>query len=114
MIDQFDNKYLINHDIIKNYKKYFLADPAYDTKIIRKKLKNDNYIPIIVQNIRNIKDETKIIKLSPKEKKIYNKRLVIERTFNIMKMNRKICLRYESKIINFIGFVFLSLIKMII
>lgn len=73
-----------------------------------------NYIPIIAQNKRNIKDPTKIIKLNNKEKKLYNKRLVIERTFNRLKYDRKLCLRYEAKIENFIGFVYLGFIKLLI
>ena len=101
----------INHLI--PYNNYFLADPGYDTKLIRNQLKEIKYNPLIAQNKRNIKDPDKIIKFNNIEKKIYNKRLVIERTFNRMKMNRKICLRYESKIDNFIGFIYLSLIKML-
>ena len=106
-----DNIVCINHLI--SDKNYFLADPGYDTKLIRKQLKEINYNPLIAQNKRNIKDPAKIIKFNNNEKRIYNKRLVIERTFNRMKMNRKICLRYESKIDNFIGFIYLSLIKML-
>lgn len=117
-----DSKILLNH--LKNgnivcinhlvpYNNYFLADPGYDTKLIKKQLKERNYNPLIAQNKRNIKDPAKIIKFNNNEKRIYNKRLTIERTFNRMKMNRKICLRYESKITNFIGFIYLSLIKML-
>ena len=117
-----DSKILLNH--LKNgnivhinhlipYNNYFLADPGYDTKLIRDQLEELNYNPLIAQNKRNIKNPNKIIKLNNYEKKIYNKRLVIERTFNKMKMNRKLCLRYESKIKNFIGFIYLSLIKML-
>ena len=72
-----------------------------------------NYKPLIAQNRRNIKDPTKLIVFNRLEKKMYNKRLVIERTFNKMKMNRKLCLRYESKIENFIGFIYLSLLKIL-
>jgi transposase len=53
-----------------------------------------SYKPLIVQNKRNIKNESKLITLNKQEKEIYKKRPVIERTFNRMKMNRKICLRY--------------------
>lgn len=111
-------KQLKNTNLVELNKKipnnaYFMGDPAYDTNEIRIKLKEMNYVPLIVQNRRNIKDKTKMVTLNNKEKEIYKKRLVIERTFNKMKMNRKICLRYESKIENFIGFVYLSLIKML-
>jgi transposase len=91
--------------------KYFLADPGYDSKLIRSELKDFNYKSLIVQNKRNIKNPDKLIRFNNKEKKIYKKRLVIERTFNRLKMDRKLCLRYESKIKNFEGFIYLSLIK---
>ena len=118
----YDNKILMNH--LKNgnsvwinhnskYNKFFLADPGYDTKLIRKTINKLNYIPIIIQNKRNIKDPKKIIKLTTKEKLIYKKRLTIERTFNKMKMNRRLSLRYDSKINNFNGFIYLSLIKIL-
>ena len=72
-----------------------------------------NYNRLIAQNKRNIKDPKKLIKFNKREKWMYNKRLVIERTFNKMKINRRICLRYDSKIENFMGFVYLSLIKLL-
>jgi hypothetical protein len=37
---------------------------------IRTKLKEMNYVPLIVQNRRNIKDKTKIVTLNNKEKEI--------------------------------------------
>lgn len=92
---------------------YFLADPAYDSKDVRSKLIDLKYEPIIVQNKRNIKDSKKIISLNKEQKKIYVKRLIIEGTFSKMKMNKKLCLRYESKIKNFLGFIYLSLIKIL-
>jgi len=106
-----NNLVMIDH--ISPYNKYFLADPGYDSKVIRSKLINMNYKPLIAQNRRNIKDPAKLIVFNRQEKKMYNKRLVIERTFNKMKMNRKLCLRYESKIENFIGFIYLSLLKIL-
>jgi transposase len=91
-----------------------------------------NYIPLIVHcdflsvkksQKRRIKDPSKLIILNADEKEIYKKRMVIERTFNRLKMNRKICLRYVrnfisvikflTKIENFIGFVYLALIKLL-
>ena len=108
--------HLLNSDLVKgSYDKNnrFIADPGYDTKLIRDKLKEMNYNPLIAQNKRNIKDPKKLIKFNKREKWMYNKRLVIERTFNKMKINRRICLRYDSKIENFMGFVYLSLIKLL-
>lgn len=68
---------LLNHLI--PYNNYFLVVPSYDTKWIRKKLKGLSYNPIFAQNKRNIIDSAKIIKFNDREKKIYNKRLVIEK-----------------------------------
>jgi len=104
---------LINLDDKYPKNRYFMADAGYDSKNIRHTLLDMNYNPLIVQNKRNIKDPDKIIKFNKREEIIYKKRLVIERIINRMKMNRKICLRYESKIENFMGFVYLSLIKML-
>jgi transposase len=113
LLNQLKNDDIVYVNHLIPYNNYFLADPAYDTKLIRKQLKENNYNPLIAQNRRNIKDKTKIIKFNNNEKKIYNRRLIIERTFNRMKMNRKLCLRYESKIENFIGFIYLSMIKIL-
>jgi transposase len=71
------------------------------------------YRPLIVQNKRNIKDRKKLKTLTNYEKKIYKKRLVIEKTFNNIKMNKRLCMRYDSKIESFIGFIYLSFIKML-
>ena len=54
------DKNLENLLITTNKPKYMLADSAYDTNKIRNKLNNLNYIPIIPQNIRNIKNKNKI------------------------------------------------------
>lgn len=111
--DHLKNGNIVNINHLIPYNNYFLADPAYDTKIIREQLKEMGYNPLIVQNKRNIKNTEKIIKLNKNDKKIYNKRLIIERTFNEIKINRRLCLRYESKIENLMGFIYLSLIKML-
>jgi len=82
-----------------------------------------NYDPLIAQNKRAIKDPNKIIVFNDTYNKLYKKRLVVERTFNRIKNDRKICLRYVrnfisvikflTKIENFRGFVYLSLIKLL-
>ena len=120
--NKYDSPILLNHlknsdivctDHITQYKQYFLADPGYDSKEIRKVLEDLNYEPIIAQNRRNTKDPAKLIKLTAHEETIYKKRLKIENTFSKIKMNRRLCLRYDSKIESFIGFLYLSFIKMI-
>lgn len=120
--NMYDSKILLKHlsnydlDTLKDKspkKKYFLADPGYDTHNIRKTLIDKGYVPIIQQNIRNTKDPKKIIKFNKQEKKLYNKRLTIERTFSKIKSLRKIQLRYESYISTFIGFIYLSFISIL-
>ena len=113
LIDHLQNGNLVHNNHILRYKQYFLADPGYDSKLIKETLIGMKYKPIIAQNKRNIKDPKKLVKLTKQEKQIYKKRLTIERTFNKIKMNRRICLRYESKIDNFMGFIYLSLIKLL-
>jgi len=118
----YDSPILLNHlknsdivctDHIAQYKQYFLADPGYDSKEVRKALEDLNYEPIIAQNRRNTKDPAKLIKLTVHEREIYKERLKVEITFSKIKMNRRLCLRYDSKIESFIGFLYLSFIKMI-
>ena len=114
LLDQLEQKNAIvqlTHLGIRN--RYFLADPAYDSKKVRDKLGGMKYDPIISQNRRNTKDPSKLKRLTKHEKKIYIKRLKIENTNNNIKNNRKICLRYEHLIKNFMGFVYLALIKTI-
>ena len=95
------------------HKRYFLADPAYDSVKIREIVKSFNYEPLIHQNKRNIKDPLKIRKLNEYEKKIYKKRLIVENRFSMLKNNRRIAVRYDSKIESFKGFIYLALIKML-
>jgi transposase len=122
-LDQIKKQKLTILDKNKSNTRLFMADPAYDIvnfyhvknsqKEIRLKIKDMNYDPLIAQNKRAIKDPNKIIVFNDTYNELYKKRLVVERTFNRMKNDRKICLRYESKIENFIGFVYLSLIKLL-
>ena len=107
-----ENLVLNNH--IDKYKDYFLADPGYDSKALKTELEKEGYKRILIpQNKRNIKDIKKIKRFTDEEKNIYKKRLKIENTFCKMKNNRRICMRYDSKIENFMGFVYLSLIKLL-
>jgi len=113
LLDHLENSDIVCTNHIDKYKRYFLADPAYDSKEVREALEKLNYESIIAQNRRNIKDPTKLISLTDNEKNIYKKRLKIENTFSKMKMNRRLCLRYDSKIESYIGFIYLSFIKML-
>ena len=104
---------IVNYDHVTNHKRYFLADPAYDSNQIRDKIKDFKFEPLIHQNKRNIKDTFKIRKLNACEKEIYKKRLIVENTFCKLKNNRRLAVRYDSKIEIFKGFIYLALIKML-
>jgi transposase len=113
LMKQLDKPNLIEIDQQRQETKYFMADKGYDSKIIREKLRIMKYNPLIAQNKRNIKDPQKLITLKKREKEVYKKRLIIENTFNKIKMNKRICTRYDSDIENYVGFIYLSFIKMI-
>jgi hypothetical protein len=96
------------------YKQYMFADKGYDTDEIRTELNNRGYTPIIDYNARNTKDETKLKKLTAKEKEKYKKRLGVEHIFAKIKgHNRRLGYRYERNIISFSGFIFMAFIKLI-
>ncbi len=110
-----------HHNTIKN-KKYFLAlrvtsarstDGGYDSIKIKEEIRKLGYEPLILQNKRNIKDKTKIIKFNKEQRRIYKKRLIIERFFSKLKSCKRLMNRYDSKIESFKGFIYLGLIKMI-
>lgn len=113
LIDQLKNWSAVKYNNISKNRGLFLADPAYDCKKIRDEIKKMNYDPLICQNKRNIKDKSKIIKFNDHEKIIYKKRLIVEHTFNKLKMNKRLMIRYDSKIESFEGFIYLALVKMI-
>ena len=113
LLDQFRNCNLVqyNHNANQNY--YFIADAGYDCHAIREKVIDMNYVPLIRQNKRRIKDKNKIIILSKSKKEILKKRIKVENTFNKLKVNRRLLNRYDSKIETFKGFIYLALIKII-
>ena len=49
-MDHLENGDIVCTDHIAQYKHYFLADPGYDSKALRRALEELNYEPIIVQN----------------------------------------------------------------
>ena len=68
---------------------------------------------MIVKNKRNTKKKL-IKRFSKNESKIYKKRLIVEHTINKVKSNRRLSLRYDTKIRSFVGFIFLALIKLVV
>jgi len=102
------DKNLENLLITTNKPKYMLADSAYDTNKIRNKLNNLNYIPIIPQNIRNIKNKNKITNFNSIYSRNYKKRIRIENYFCKLKKFRRILMRYDRYDYSFLNFVFLA------
>ena len=101
------NDYNIDNN---NEIKYFLCDKGYDSKEIDNKLKDLNYIPLILQNKRGIKDKNKLRKFSSDEGKIYSNRMRVENSFCKLKQLRRINLRYDCKIENYLGYIYLGII----
>jgi len=98
------------------HKRYMLADSIYDTRDIRDKIKSYNIVPIIWPNKRNTKNKEllKIKKLNSRHKKIYKKRIIIENTFSWIYKNRRTCKRYDKLVINYMSFLYMALIKIIL
>ena len=98
------------------YTRYFLADSIYDTDDIHEKIKSLNIIPIIAYNKRNTKDESIIRakQLSNHHKIIYKKRIIIENVFSWVYKNRRTSCRYDKKVINYMSFLYMALIKIIL
>lgn len=103
-----DSKFINEHmnDIFiinKNFNKsnILLADKAYEGKNIRTSLKTFNY-KLFVPAKKNSK-----IKY-PFNKKLYKKRIIIEHSFQKLKVFRRIQLRYDSDIETYLSFLYLA------
>ncbi len=97
-------------------KRYMLADKIYDSVKIRDEIKKLNIKPIIASNLRNTK-KMEIIKekrLAEADKKIYKKRIINENCFSWINKNRRLSKRYDKNDNHFMGFLFMSLIKIIL
>lgn len=95
-----------NHN---RYKQYFLADSGYDSNKNHQKLTDKGYIPIIIQNKRNIKNKKLIRKMNIKQKKIYKKRTIIENYHSWIKKFPKIKSLYERNIDSYKGLLLLGI-----
>lgn len=104
-------KQINKFNIKNNHKiKYFLCDKGYDSKEIHNTLEGLNYIPLILQNKRGIKDKNKLRKFNSNEGKIYANRMKVENSFCKLKQLRRLNLRYDCKVENYMGYVFLGII----
>ncbi len=91
------------------FKQYFLADSGYDSKNNHKILVNKGYIPIIIQNRKNIKDKKKLRKFNVNQKKIYKKRTIIENYHSWIKKFTKVKSLYEHNIDSYRGLLLLAI-----
>lgn len=96
--DQYNNEYYSNN--IKKYNKYLIADPGYDSNLIKNKCKEDNVIPLIKYNKRKCKNED-VIKsnmFTEKDFNLYKTRFSIEVTNGLLKSIRRVQTRYDRKV----------------
>jgi hypothetical protein len=101
------------HPTIFNNKNILLADAAYDSLILREKVKNLNMgILLTNKNIRNSKKE--VTKFTLYEKLLLNKRVNVEHTINKYKQVKRCQLRYDKYIKTYNSFVFLASLRILI
>jgi hypothetical protein len=108
--DQLNYLTILNNKEYDKYKKYFLCDAGYDSKIIHDKLKELTFIPLIAQNKRGIKNKELIKKFTKRECKIYCNRTIVENVISNLKQLRRINNRYDSLMKTYEGYVFLGAI----
>jgi transposase len=84
-----------------------IADRGYDSDAFRRELRENNNIPVIPGR-KNRKKEIVY------DKRIYRKRGLIERIFGKLKENRRPALRYEKSGLNFLGFIIIAFIKILL
>ena len=103
------NNILIDKSYDK-YKKYFLCDAGYDSKQIHNKLRSLNFVQLIAQNKRGIKNKNLIRRFTKREYKIYCKRSKVEHVISRLKQLRRINNRYDQLISTYEGYVYLGAI----
>jgi hypothetical protein len=84
-----------------------LADREYGSGAFRRELRGNNNIPVIPGR-KNRKKEIVY------DKRIYRKRGLIKRVFGKLKENRRPDLRYEKSGMNFLGFIIIAFIKILL
>jgi transposase len=84
-----------------------LADRGYDSDGFRRTLEANNNEPVIPGR----KNRKKLIEY---DKDKYKKRGYIERVFGKLKENRRLTVRYEKSDINFLGFILVAFLKILI
>ena len=90
------------------HKRYLLADAIYHSHKTNDEIRQMNITPIIAQK-KNSKT-----KLNRKQKHILKKRMIVENTFCWIFNNRRTNGRYDKHTLNYMSFLFMALIKIII
>jgi transposase len=84
-----------------------LADRGYDSDEFRRKLEGNNNVPVIPGR-KNRKEAIAY------DKEKYQKRSFIERVFGKIKENRRLTVRYEKSDMNFLGFILIAFLKILL
>jgi len=112
-LDDFKNS---NSELLNN-NNILLGDAGYDSNKIREKLIAIKFGKLLVaKNKRNIKNKIRLesIKLLPEEKNLLKKRIKIEHTNAHLKQYKRIATRYDKYTSNYINFIYLACINIII
>jgi hypothetical protein len=108
----FDNMLIDTKSVLysnhNRYKQYFLADSGFDSKEISTLLEEKGYDIIIPMNKRNTKDPKKIRKLTPEQKKIYKKRIIVENSYAWIKAYPVLNRMNQKTIKSYMGLLFLA------
>jgi transposase len=84
-----------------------LADRGYDSDEFRRTLRSNNNEPVIPGRKNRKKAEAY-------DEEKYKKRGYIERIFGKLKENRRLTVRYEKSDMNFLGFILVAFIKILL
>jgi hypothetical protein len=115
-LSQLTDEYLISKTVIDKYKRYLIADPAYDTKNIKQAIIDDGCIPIIKYNKRGTVDKKIIQKNSFNDEQlaIYSSRLKIEHFNGLLKTCKRCQTRYDRTEKHFLDSIYFSCIERVL
>ena len=84
-----------------------IADRGCDSNEFRRELEGNNN-EAVIPGRKNRREEIAY------DKENYKKRGLIERIFGKLKENRRLTVRYEKSDINFLGFIFIAFLKILL
>jgi hypothetical protein len=96
-----ENGITIRDQRYDRFKRYFICDAGYDSKVVHERLKENGFYPLIEQNKRGVKNKKLIRRMTKHEYKIYCKRVKVENVICRLKQMRRINLRYDCSIISY-------------